>query len=216
MRSFALGVVLLTIPLFGCATLTRPSNDGPKTLFQWNSPEFQAPAKEQNPKEPEKPNPIVTDRPDFTEASSTVGLAHIQLETGYTYSRSRDDGVLRIGHTYPEALVRVGLVRDWMELRFGQNFGSDHQSATGRGAFVHGADDVYLGVKLGLTEQDGAKPETAIVLQTTVPTGTEERSARRALPGMNFLYGWDVIEDKITLGGSFQTLSSMTATTGAT
>src|SRR5262245_22091340 len=75
--------------------------DRPKTLLKWiagrpddaeedkdepnsnggkNGDEAEKDAKAK-PKEPEK-DEIVTDRPDFTEASSTVGRGRIQLKSG--------------------------------------------------------------------------------------------------------------------------------------
>ena len=39
--------------------------------------------------EPEGPDQIATDRPDFTEASSTVGRGRVQLESGYTFFTDR-------------------------------------------------------------------------------------------------------------------------------
>jgi hypothetical protein len=37
-----------------------------------------------------------------------------------------------------------------------------------------------------------------------VPTGDRDFTANRLLPGLNWLYGWDIIEDKLTAGGSTQ------------
>src|SRR5262245_22982885 len=66
---------------------------------------------------------IATDRPDFTEASSTVGKGRIQLEAGYTFIRDRAAGVTTTNHSYPEALLRIGAFAEWLEFRIGQNFG---------------------------------------------------------------------------------------------
>src|SRR5262245_28360471 len=53
----------------------------PKTLFKWEiGPEVA--------EKPPKPEKIQTDRPDFTEASTTVGRGHVQLETGYVYTQN--------------------------------------------------------------------------------------------------------------------------------
>ena len=41
---------------------------------------------------PDLDEPLVTDRPDFTEASSTVGRGVAQLEFGYTYTYNDDAG----------------------------------------------------------------------------------------------------------------------------
>jgi Putative MetA-pathway of phenol degradation len=52
-----------------------------------------------------------------------------------------------------------------------------------------GAQDLYLGVKLGLTEQHGWLPATVVIPQMTVPTGSAEVTARRVLPGVNVDFG---------------------------
>src|SRR5688500_15833003 len=38
----------------------------------------------------EEEESIITDRPDFTEASTTVGKGRVQLEGGYTFSTDKD------------------------------------------------------------------------------------------------------------------------------
>jgi hypothetical protein len=151
------------------------------------------------PEGEEDDSEITTDRPDFTEASSTVGNGTLQIESGYTYFYDNDGGVQTRVHTLPEALFRYGVVADWLELRAAWNYtheivDSDHTS---------GADDLYLGAKFALTLQDGAIPEMALVPQMRVPTGTNAFSANEVLPGMNWLYGWDINEFLAT-GGSTQ------------
>ncbi|MGL6094256.1 MAG: transporter [Fimbriiglobus sp.] len=47
-------------------------------------------------------------------------------------------------------------------------------------------------------------PEMALILQMTVPSGSRDFSAREVLPGVNLLYGWDVIKDRVSVGGSTQ------------
>src|SRR5262245_49874038 len=170
----------------------------PKTLLEW------AIGPEEKKKDDDEPDRIVTDRPDFTEASSTVGLGRVQLEAGYTYTRDRTVGSRRITQTLPEALLRVGAFADWFELRLGQNF-THSQAAFGPPTeHLAGLDDLYVGTKLGLAEQKGHLPEMALILQATLPTGARGISAERLLPGFNLLYGWDVVENLIDAGGSLQ------------
>jgi Putative MetA-pathway of phenol degradation len=168
----------------------------PKTLFAWAiGPDVE--------EEEEEEDTIVTDRPDFTEASSTVGLGRVQLEAGYTCFRDRSGGVRTITQTYPEALLRIGVLADWFELRLGQTY--VHSRTTAAGAtteHLSGLSDLYAGVKLGLTEQMAELPEMALVLQALVPTAGETLTADRVLPGFNFLYGWDVIPDLFSAAGS--------------
>ncbi len=149
-------------------------------------------------KEPEK-DELKTDRPDFTESSSTVGLGRVQLEAGYTYSRDHATGVS--AHSYPEALLRIGLFADWFELRLGQNVAASRIRTAAVTDRTAGPEDFYAGVKLGLTEQKAWGPELALILFATVPTGDRAYTANRTLPGASFQYGWEV-SDFLSVGGS--------------
>jgi hypothetical protein len=143
--------------------------------------------------------PLVTDRPDFTEASSVVGLGVLQLETGYTYTYDNDGTDRTIGHTYPETLLRYGVLANWLELRLAYTYGDEDTN----GLTAAGSDDLYLGFKIGLTPQEGWLPEMAVIPQMTVPTGSSNRSDDEVLAGLNWLYGWDV-NDFLSTAGSTQ------------
>jgi hypothetical protein len=152
---------------------------------------------------------IATDRPDFTEASSTVKQGVLQIETGYTYFSAGDGDVTT--HSTPEALFRYGIFRDWLELRLAQNVASLDDGFTR----TNGVEDLYLGVKLMLTLQDGILPEMSLMPQMTVPTGASGLTSGETLPGLNWLYGWDVTEF-ISTAGSSQFNKSIDPTTGKT
>ena len=172
-----------------CCELCRA--DSP-TLLRWGT----APGVEGGP---DLDAPLITDRPDFTEASSTVGLGVVQIEMGYTYSFD-DDGTDRVvGHSYPEPLLRIGILAEWLELRVGWNYATESVG----GARVSGSEDLYLGFKIGLTPQAGILPEMALIPQLTVPTGADAFTSDQTLPGLNWNYGWDVT-DCIATGGSTQ------------
>jgi hypothetical protein len=211
----------------GCASVPVASDGsqerGPKVLLEWADKKSSPPSSNGEKSDSaekgsgagadstapqratEEPDEIVTDRPDFTEASRTVGKGRVQLEAGYTFTRDRTNGERFSSHSYPEALLRVGMFADWFEFRLGQNFGNERTIlADGTRTRASGADDLYLGVKLGLTEQKAWRPEMALVLQITVPTGSNDFSSREVLPGLNLLYGWDVIKDRVSVGGSTQ------------
>lgn len=172
--------------------LQHDREKGPGTLFAWNygtnadgGPDLDA--------------PLVSDRPDFTESSVTVGRGVVQLESGYTFATDGDGNARLTTHSYPELLLRCGVLSDWLELRVGQNFASEVDQSIRRS----GAENVYTGVKLAVTPQDGILPEMALVPQMTVPTGHDDLSGREVLPGVNWLYGWDV-NDALSFGGSTQ------------
>jgi hypothetical protein len=175
------------------------AGERPKTLFSWS---VGAGEETGGPAGPDEP--LISDRPDFTEASATVGRGVLQVEMGYTYSRDKDGGDIFEAHSYPETLFRLGVGAEWFELRLAYNHGTQRLSTAG-GPFASttGAEDLYLGAKLGLTMQRGIFPEMALVPQMTVPTGHSAFTADDSLPGANWLYGWDITEN-IGTGGSTQ------------
>ncbi|AMV28350.1 hypothetical protein VT84_28360 [Gemmata sp. SH-PL17] len=153
----------------------------------------------------EEPDPIVTERPDFTNSSRTIGRNRIQLESGYTFTSDGRGASRMNSHAFLEALVRVGIFADWFEVQIGQNFLHTRAADPANPAGVNlqtGPQDLYLASKFALTKQDGILPETAVTLQMTLPTGSREQGSNKVLPGLLFLYSWDVIPDRISLAGS--------------
>lgn len=168
----------------------------PTTLFQWsygtvtNGPDPSA--------------TLTSDRPDFTESAVTVGQGITQWELGYTYSFSNDGTTQLRSHSYPESLLRAGMLADWFELRVGWNYASGAAKALGGSQQnYHGSEDLYLGVKLALTPQDGALPAMALIPQAMVPVGSGGLSAGECLPGVNWTYSWD-LSDRWSLAGQTQ------------
>jgi hypothetical protein len=84
---------------------------------------------------------------------------------------------------------------DWFEFRIGQNFLNQRQTVDEITSNASGAQDLYLGMKLAMTEQRGWLPQVAIIPQMTVPTGSNGVTAGRVLPGLNVDCGWEVIKD---------------------
>jgi hypothetical protein len=122
-----------------------------------------------------------------------------QLEIGYTYIFDDEGTVSTKSHTYPEPLLRYGIFADWLELRVGWTYA--HEEV---GTFdVSGSVDLYLGFKIGLTPQEGILPEMALIPQMFVPTGADAFTADEVLPGVNWIYGWE-INDCIGTAGSTQ------------
>lgn len=136
--------------------------------------------------------PLVTDRPDFTEASSTVGRGVVQSESGYTftYNDSELDDSLTKEDIF-DILLRVGITED-VELRFVWIYAGQHiNSGPDAGAF-DGAADLGLGTKINVSTQDALIPESAVILQSTVPTGAFVFSSREYEVGVNYLYSWEL------------------------
>ncbi len=159
--------------------------------------------------QPTDDEPLVTDRPDFTEASSVVGLGVLQIETGYTYFFDNDGSNQTIAHSYPETLFRYGIFANWLEFRLAANYADESID----GVHAAGSEDLYLGFKIGLTPQAGWRPEMSMMPQMTVPTGSNSFTNDKTLPGLNWLYGWD-INDFFSTAGSTQFNKSIDELTG--
>jgi hypothetical protein len=124
--------------------------------------------------------PIDTDRPDLTDATTTIARGHIQFEGGFTSQTSRDPLTAWSG---PELLVRVGVLPR-AELRIGQNYRSIE---TAPGVRVSGLDDIQLGTKVRLFDQ-GSLPAVSFEAFTTFTTGADGIGAPRTLPGAALLF----------------------------
>jgi len=200
-RGSILGAALLLA--VASATADEPTGgdiccEPPGTLFQWsygNSFEGGPPGRDE---------PLASDRPDFTEASTTVGRRVVQLEMGYTYVADDDGPNHTHTHSYPELLARIGILAEWLEFRIAYNYATVSEDfGPGPGIDTSGSEDLYLGFKLGLTPQEGILPEMALMPQWTVPSGADAFTAGEVLPGVNWLYGWD-INDRFSTAGSTQ------------
>jgi hypothetical protein len=189
-----LQVLFLTAITAGVADRAAGESGYRKTLLQWSyGTSFEG--------GPDVYEPLVTDRPDFTESSVTVGYGVMQLETGYTFTYDSEGDDRTRSHSFPESLLRVGMFAEWFEFRIDWNYVEEHSEIGGVEDTASGAEDLGLGIKLALTPQECLLPETAIILQMTVPSGSAEFTADEVLPGFNYLYGWE-LNDEWSTGGS--------------
>lgn len=131
--------------------------------------------------------PLISDRPDFTESAETVPRNQTQIEAGYTFSRS---GSTR-DHTIGEVLVRHALNRR-VELRVGLN--SYQIVRDPIGGNVSGKDDPSIGFKVKL--RDGSekfalgRPDIALIVATTLPVGSRSLRENRLQPGGKLCLAW--------------------------
>jgi hypothetical protein len=201
-------VLLFCALCFGTlSTISAQGLKDQRTLFNWSgSDAVGGPAS--------MDEPLIGDRPDFTESSKTVGLGVKQVEMGYTYTFDAESQYEQTkSHSYPEMLWRVGIYADWLELRIAYNFGDVFEEVVERAPeSTSGGEDLYLGFKIALTPQDGILPETALVLQTTVASGDDVFSAGSALPGFNYIYSW-ALDNDWSLAGQTQWNRAMDAET---
>ena len=179
-----------------CAPRSAQCCSRPGTLLRWSYGEGGSGG-------PDLAEPLVTDRPDFTEASSTVGVGVAQIEMGYTYVYDSEGDTSVKTHSLGEPLLRYGAFADWFELRIALPPMQESTTVAGVSDTTTGVADLYLGAKIALTGQEGVLPEMAIVPQANVPTGTAGFSSESTEPGLNWLYSWE-IDDAWSTAGSTQ------------
>lgn len=115
-------------------------------------------------------NPLATDRPDATEASSTVGKGVLQIETGGFYESFEANSIKQETYTYNTMLIRYGLL-DRIEFRIGWDFveGVTKINDNKLDNVTSGFSPILLGVKVDIAEENGALPEIALLLHTNHP-----------------------------------------------
>ena len=154
--------------------------------------------------------PLVTDRPDFTESTETVPTGHVQLEAGYTFTYDREGVDRSREHTAPEWLVRVGLVENlelrigwdgysWMEDQF--EVATESGRRVTREEWTQGANDLSLGIKYKFIEQEGWIPHFGVIVAMTVPSGSAGVSSGDVDPEFVLLWAYDVT-DALAIAGN--------------
>lgn len=154
--------------------------------------------------------PIVTDRPDFTESPLTVPRGHIQLETGYTGTYDRENGRRESAHSFPEALLRIGLLTDW-ELRVGWTGfiyqeelfreKNDAGRTVSRNPHERSATDLYAGFKWHFLDQGHGLPDLAIIPALWLPTGEGIGTSGDVDPEIKLAWSYDLSE-QLALSGN--------------
>jgi len=107
---------------------------------------------------------LITDRPDATEASSTVGKGILQIETGSLYDSFKENNIKSENYTFNTALVRYGIL-DNIELRLGWDFVEGITKIDGikLNNVTSGLSPLLLGVKIDIAKENGAMPEIAFI-----------------------------------------------------
>lgn len=133
--------------------------------------------------------PLVTDRPDFTESAVVVPFGRLQLELGATWAKDHDDAETT---SLGEALVRWGVARG-LEVRLALPSWERSSRGPVRG---QGFGDVGAGVKVHLHAAEGssaaAGADWALIFATSAPTGGDEVSAGVWQPSAILAAGWEL------------------------
>ena len=133
---------------------------------------------------------LETERHDFTQSTKTVGRGVVQIESGYSFFYKDHDEEIEQSHTFPETLLRIGL-SDEIEFRLRYSYA---WTLIDEAENQQGSQDLIWSFKLGITEECGLRPESALELRFTAPTGGGAYSTRRVEHGLDYIYSWELAE----------------------
>jgi hypothetical protein len=147
------------------------------------------------------PEPLESDRPDFTEGTATMPVGHYQLEGGYTFTRQGEEDTSSLG----EILLRIGAT-DRVEARLGIGSYSSVDTGVSGASKLSGYEDPTIGVKVRLNTDDPnllppGRPHMAILLETSVPVGSDELTSDEWQPEAKLALGWD-LTDRFSLSST--------------
>ncbi|NNF02560.1 MAG: transporter [Bacteroidia bacterium] len=145
---------------------------------------------------------IITDRPDQTEASSTIPAGSVQIESGALII-STEDGYFRNRQIVaPTTLFRISVI-DAVELRvlnqyeFSRNKGADHIANSS-----DGFSDLQIGTKIQIFRKEDVNTEIAVLSHLILPTGSDNLTINEygTINKLSISHG---ISDAISVGYNF-------------
>jgi len=144
---------------------------------------------------------IVTDRPDATEASSTVGKGILQIETGAFYTSFEKDNIKEEVLGFNTTLLRYGLL-EHLELRLGWNFEEGRTSVNGMRLedITSGFSPLLAGAKIDVAEENGFLPEIALIGHIFLPLSASS-DYRPETTGVDFRFSLShTLSERSSLG----------------
>ncbi|MDU8884564.1 transporter [Yeosuana sp. MJ-SS3] len=144
---------------------------------------------------------LITDRPDATEASSTVGKSVFQIETGGLYESFENNNIKSENYTYNTTLLRYGIL-DNLELRLGWDFveGTTKINGNKLDNVASGFSPLLLGVKIDVAKEKGCMPEIAFIGHI-FPLFSASKDYRPESTGVDFRFSFaHTINKKSSLG----------------
>lgn len=143
--------------------------------------------------------PIVTDRPDQTEAPSLVPAGGLQIETGFVYEVDTQEGIRAKNITYNTTLVKYG-VNENFEIRLVSEYlGTRAELNESTVAEVQGIGPLTLGVKIRLSDEKGIIPQAALIGHINLRTGSREYQPQRTSADFRFTCA-HTLSEKFSLG----------------
>ena len=127
--------------------------------------------------------PLVTDRPTNSASPELVPAHALQLELGYVFTRLDTDSGRTDTRQLPDLLARFG-ISDRVEARLVATGWTFENSSTGRET---GFMDIGLGVKIGLADERGRRPQMALLADVSLPVGAVGFTSDYVIPKVLFL-----------------------------
>ena len=134
-------------------------------------------------------SPIITDRPDQTEAPATVPKGWFQIEIGGAVENDRikspgDEPVTYHNITYNTTLLKYG-VTDRFELRLIQEL---LETRIQKETIAEGLSPLAIGMKISLLEEKGIIPQTSLIAHVNSRTGARDFKPSSAAPDFRFTF----------------------------
>ena len=114
---------------------------------------------------------IITDRPDQTESPNTLNKGNLQIESGFLFSKDRENKKLVKKNLAPTNLFRYGITNN-IELRLLTQF----ESQTSNKIKISGMSDIELGVKLKILKKENINNEISFLSNLIIPSASNDLS----------------------------------------
>jgi len=150
---------------------------------------------------PTEEEPIIAERPGFTNPPQLVPFKRLQIETGiyYEYDIVKESGLSTDNFLYPTTFLRYGLSKV-VELRAEVDIAGVSTSFNGIRNTETGLNPIILSTKVYLTKQKRQFPETALVASLALPYfGRSDFLPQYPAPGLAF-YCMNTFSEKFNLG----------------
>ena len=142
---------------------------------------------------------LITDRPDQTESSAVVPHKFLQIETGFVMENKEIDLLSEKTFAYNTTLLRYGLLENF-ELRLGLEYlGSETKNSDTTNPLT-GLGPLYTGFKVYITEEEGWKPEIALLGGMILPfTANEDFEPKYSAANFSFSFS-HTLSDWLSIG----------------
>lgn len=133
---------------------------------------------------------LITDRPDQTESAAVVPLKSLQIETGFVLANDENNLWKQTNTTYNTTLLRYGLLNN-LELRLAMEYNKDkfEFKSNDSTSTISGFSPISLGFKVKIMEEDGWRPELALLGGIGMPfSAGDDYKSKYTSGGMRFSF----------------------------